>query len=474
MGTQPSGLSFCEQVNKYFDDAMKGSSIDPGILESIRVCNSVIHVTFPVEMDDGRVEVIEGWRAQHSHHRLPTKGGIRFAPIADEDEVMALAALMTYKCAIVDVPFGGAKGAIKIDRRKYSDKELAKITRRYTYELVSKNFIGPGMDVPAPDYGTSSKEMAWIYDAYNSFALDKLNAFACVTAKPIELGGVRGRTEATGLGLAYGLEYLFERSDFLKTYSIEPGLHGKRVVVLGFGNVGYHAALFLQEMGAVVVGIGEHDGYIHSPKGIDIKRLAQHRKENNGSILNFSDCETSRNAQAAVGLDCDILIPAALEGHIHEGNWKDVKAKVIAEAANGPLTNEATEGLNKKGCLIVPDVFINSGGVIVSYFEWVKNLAHVRHGRLNKEFEISTNKRIMRFVEELTGRTISEADKKILTSQGTEQDLVFSGLKDSMISGFDQIIEKKLSSNLETLRLSAFRTAVDKIALTFSARGVFP
>lgn len=473
MSQQKSGLSFSQQVNDYFDEAVQGSGIETGILQSIRVCNAVLHVTFPVEMDDGRIEVIEGWRAQHSHHRLPTKGGIRFAPIADEDEVMALAALMTYKCAIVDVPFGGAKGAIKIDRRKYSQRELARITRRYTYELASKNFIGPGIDVPAPDYGTSSVEMAWIADAYSSFAVDKLNALACVTAKPVELGGVRGRTEATGLGLAYGLENLFERNEFLKPYGINPGLKGKRVVVLGFGNVGYHAALYLEQMGAVLVGIGEHDGYVTNENGLDIKALQKHRLEK-GTIMEFAGGKTFRQASEAVAIECDILIPAALEGHIHQDNCHLVKAKVIVEAANGPLTNAATKYLNEKGCLIVPDVFINSGGVVVSYFEWVKNLAHVRYGRLNKEFEHDTNRRIIKFVEEFTNRTVSDSDKAALLMGGTEQDLVFSGLKDSMVSGMDQIIETKNKYKLATLRLAAFRLAVDKIVHTYRSRGVFP
>ena len=467
------GQSFYQQVNDSVMKSLEGSNIPEGVAESIRLCDSLLRVSVPIERDDGSIETITGWRAQHSHHRYPTKGGIRFAPIANEDEVMALASLMTYKCAIVDVPFGGAKGGVRIDRRKYSKAELARITRRYTYELASRNFIGPGVDVPAPDYGTSSTEMAWIADAYTSFTSDKLTALACVTAKPIELGGVRGRTEATGLGVAYGLETLFERADFVKKYGFTPGLDGKKVAVLGFGNVGYHAALFMAELGATVVAIGEWNGFIEDQKGIDVDALKAHFNEHK-TFEGYSKGRFSKDGEQAVAIDCDILIPAALEGHIHEDNCHTVKAKCIAEAANGPLTNEAIDYFQTKNVLVVPDVYINSGGVIVSYFEWVKNLAHVRYGRLNREFEGATNRRMMKLMENLTGQQIADEDRLILSQGANEKDLVFSGLKDSMVSGLDQILETMVDDNLPTIRLAAFRLAINKIAKSYYARGVFP
>nr|WP_243663890.1 Glu/Leu/Phe/Val dehydrogenase dimerization domain-containing protein [Rhodothermus marinus] len=260
--------SFWEQVNRMFDRAAAYTKHPKGLLDQIKACNSVYRMEFPVKRDDGSIEVVRAYRAEHSHHKLPTKGGIRYAPNVNEDEVMALAALMTYKCAIVDVPFGGAKGGVKIDRRQYSEAELERITRRYTYELLKKNFIGPGVDVPAPDYGTGPREMAWILDTYNSFSSNPLEALACVTGKPVGQGGVRGRKEATGRGVFFGVREACSVEEDMKALGLQTGLGGKTVVVQGLGNVGYHAAKFLQEGGAVLVGLAEIEGAIYNPDGL--------------------------------------------------------------------------------------------------------------------------------------------------------------------------------------------------------------
>ncbi|MCZ6726840.1 MAG: Glu/Leu/Phe/Val dehydrogenase, partial [Acidobacteria bacterium] len=278
--------SFFEQVNRGFDRAVAMTDHEPQMLTQIRECNSVYHVTFPVKRDDGTIEVVQAWRAEHSHHKLPTKGGIRYSKHVNEDEVKALAALMTYKCAIVDVPFGGAKGGIRIDPREYSLAELERITRRFTFELKNKNFIGPGVDVPAPDLGTGPREMAWIVDTYNSLSSGELNSAGCVTGKPVALGGIRGRTEATGRGVYFGIREACAVAEDMEALGLSTGVEGKRVVVQGLGNVGYYAAKFLQENGALLVGVLESDGGITDPSGIDLEALVAQRKET-GSVLGF-------------------------------------------------------------------------------------------------------------------------------------------------------------------------------------------
>ena len=377
---------FFAQVTRSFDRAAKLTDHRPELLAQIRTCNSVYHFTFPIRRDDGSYETIDAWRAEHSHHKLPTKGGIRYSSLVNEDEVMALSALMTYKCAIVEVPFGGAKGGIKIDRRNYSEGELERITRRYTFELLRKNFIGPGVDVPAPDYGTSSKEMAWMVDTYTTLTKGELNAFACVTGKPIAQGGIRGRTEATGKGVFYGIREACNLAEDMKALGLTTGIEGKRVIVQGLGNVGYHAASYLQQDGAVLVALAEYEGAIHDPSGLDLAKVVAHRKET-GSILDFPGAENVADSKQALELDCDILIPAALENQIHSENAPRIRARIIAEAANGPTSADADEILGEKNVMIVPDTYLNAGGVTVSYFEWVKNLSHLRFGRMEKRHD---------------------------------------------------------------------------------------
>lgn len=466
-------LEFFKQVNASFDKAAKYIPIQNGLLEYIKRNNAIIQINFPLVRDDGSVEVIEGWRAQHSHHRKPCKGGIRYASIANQDEVKALAALMTYKCAIVDVPFGGAKGALKIDPHKYSVSELERITRRFTYELYSKNFIGPGIDVPAPDYGTGEREMSWIVDTYQSLDQTSTNSLGCVTGKPVGQGGIRGRREATGLGAVMGLSEACNDIELMKSLGLELGLENKKVAIQGFGNVGYYAAFYCKQYGAKVVAISEYDCFVYNEQGLDIVALKAHQ-QNTGSIKNAPNTKTFLERNDVLFLDCDVLIPAALENQIRMDNVEKVKAKIIAEAANGPITSLASEHLLNKGVLILPDIYLNAGGVTVSYFEWVKNLSNVRFGRLDKRFQQRNFDNIINIISEMTGKRPSQDLIKRYTSQADEVSLVHSGLQDTMISSFQQIRDIQRSLDIADMRTAAFVCALQKVSKTYSELGIFP
>ncbi len=428
---------------------------------------------FPIRTQRG-YEVFSGWRVQHNHHRLPVKGGIRYAAEVNEDEVKALAALMTYKCAIVDIPFGGAKGGVKIDVRKYSAEELERITRRYTAELIKKNFIGPGLDVPAPDYGTGPREMAWIVDTYTAFNPGQIDALACVTGKPITQGGIRGRIEATGRGAHFGLREACEQAEDMQRLGLSRGLGGKRVVVQGLGNVGYHTAKFCQEGGALITAIAEYEGAIQRAEGLDVEAVARFRKET-GSIRDFPGATNLPSGAAALELECDILIPAALENQLTAENAPRVRAKIVAEAANGPTTSEAERILLDKGALIIPDVYLNAGGVTVSYFEWVKNLSHVRFGRVGKRYEEAAFDRMLRAVERSTGRLFSEDERRTIARGADEVDLVNSGLEETMIGAYHQIRDLwQRDARITDLRTAAFLNALNKIAGSYMELGIFP
>jgi glutamate dehydrogenase (NAD(P)+) len=461
-------------VNEYFDRAAALSNHPSGLLEQIKACNSVYRIRFPVRRPDGTLEVISAWRVEHSHHKLPTKGGIRYAPFVDQEEVKALAALMTYKCAIVDVPFGGAKGAVAIDAKQYTTEELERITRRYTHELVKKNFIGPGTDVPAPDYGTGEREMAWIVDTYLALYPGALDGQACVTGKPVTQGGVRGRREATGRGLYFAVREACGVAEDMRKLGLTPGLDGKRVVVQGLGNVGYHAAKFCHEGGAVIVGIAEFEGAILNDKGLDPDAVATHRRDT-GSILGFPGAKELENSADALEADCDILVPAALENALTKENAARIKAKIIAEGANGPTTPEAEEIFRQRGILVIPDVYANAGGVTVSYFEWLKNLSHVRFGRMEKRLDERGEAGFVRALESLTGKTLTEDEKKRLVHGASEEDIVNSGLEETMIVAYHQIRDQLMREpKLGDLRAAAFLTAIDKVARSYMELGVFP
>jgi glutamate dehydrogenase (NAD(P)+) len=467
-----SQSSFFEDVGRNFDKAASYLDYPSGLLEQIKVCNSVYHFRFPVRTEAG-YEVVSGWRVEHSHHKLPTKGGIRYSAEVNEDEVMALAALMTYKCAVVDVPFGGAKGAIKINPKDHTIDQLQRITRRYTAELVSKNFIGPGIDVPAPDYGTSEREMAWIADTYSALKPGQTDAVACVTGKPVSQGGVRGRREATGRGVFFGIREACSIAEDMKALGLTPGVNGKRIVVQGLGNVGFHAAKFLQEGGGIIVAIAEYEGAICSSKGLDVEEVFKHRKSTR-SILNYPGATNILKTADALELDCDILVPAALEKQITAENASLIKAKIIAEGANGPTTPEAEEILLKKGVMVLPDIYLNAGGVTVSYFEWLKNLQHVRLGRMGKRFAETSTNQLITTIERTTNKALTEEEKRKLAHGPDEVDLVNSGLEDTMIVAYNEIREIMKKKNVVDLRTAAFISAIDKIATSYMELGIFP
>ncbi len=465
--------SFYRTVERNFERAAVAVNYPRGILDQIRVCNSVYMVRFPVRIGD-EIQVFTGWRVQHSHHRLPTKGGIRFAEHVTQDEVMALAALMTYKCAIVDVPFGGAKGGVQIDPKKYTPEVLEKVTRRYTMELIKKNCIGPGVDVPAPDYGTGPREMAWIADTYQTVTPGQIDALACVTGKPISQGGIRGRTQATGRGIFFGVREALSSSENAKIFGLTAGLEGKRICVQGFGNVGFWAAKYLQQGGGIIVGIGEFEGGIYDHRGLDVDEVLKHRQET-GSILNFKDARNLKNGADVLTADCDIVVPAALENQITVLNAPKIKAKMVAEGANGPVTAGAEEVLQERGIYVLPDTYLNAGGVTVSYFEWLKNLSHVRFGRLGKRSDEASYNRIVTMVERATGHSLSQQERAILVHGADEADYVDSGLEETMITAFYQIREAyDTNPKVEELRTAAFVVAIDKIAKAYMELGIFP
>ncbi len=466
--------SFFESVTRSFDKAAKFTKWEKGLLEQIKACNAVYQIRFPVKRDDGSIVVLEAYRVQHSHHKTPCKGGIRFSEAVDQDEVMALAALMTYKCALVNVPFGGAKGGIKVSPRKYSEFELQKITRRYTAELIKKNFIGPGTDVPAPDYGTGEREMAWILDTYSSMRPGEIDAMGCVTGKPVTQGGVRGRKEATGLGVFYGVREVCNMPDIMEKVGLTTGIKGKRVVVQGLGNVGYHSAKFFREGGAKVIAIAEYEGAIYCEDGLNEEELFAHRKKT-GSILNFPGATNLEKNSDALEMECDILIPAALENVINKSNADKVKAKIIGEAANGPLTPDADDILDKKGILVIPDMYLNAGGVTVSYFEWLKNLSHVRYGRMEKRFTENMNKHIISQIEELTGKSVNSIEKTFIEHGPSEVDLVYSGLEETMIEATHEIMNCwKSNPDIPNMRTAAYVVAIDKVGTSYAELGIFP
>lgn len=470
------GQSFYQNVEQYVDSAAKYTKIPKGLIAQIKACNSVLQIRFPIKRGK-EYEVIEAYRVQHSHHRVPTKGGIRFSNLVNQDEVMALAALMTYKCAIVDVPFGGAKGGIKINPKLYQEDELQRITRRYTAELIKKNFIGAAVDVPAPDMGTGAREMSWILDTYLAFQPGNIDAYGCVTGKPVSQNGIRGREEATGRGVFYGLRHAMSFEDDMKAIGLEPGVKGKKVIVQGFGNVGYHTAKIFAEEGAKVIGIAEYNGGIFNAEGLNINALKKH-KDKNGTFKKFAGGQFIENSNLLLERVCDVLIPAAIENVITKSNARKVKAKIIGEAANGPITPDGDKILVDKKVMILPDMYLNAGGVTVSYFEWLKNLSHVRFGRMDRRFTENSYEKIVDLIE---GRTmnsqtkISRSKRQAIVKGAGEVDLVRSGLEDTMISAYDEIRRiKKRSKKIPDLRTAAYVLALGKVSEAYMAMGIFP
>lgn len=464
--------SFYQDVLGEIDRASEHLSHHHKLLEQVKYNNSSLRVRFPVRMDDGDINVVEAFRAEHSHHRMPTKGGIRFAPGVNLDETMALAALMSIKCALVDVPFGGAKGAVDIDPRALSDGERERVTRRYTAELLKKNFIGPEIDVPAPDYGTGPQEMAWICDTYKQMRPLDGDYAACVTGKPLELHGIPGRTEATGLGVAFGIREALLHAEDLVSTGLSTGVAGKRVIVQGLGKVGYHAAVALSNLGAVIVGLGEWNGAIYHADGIDVE-AAQEWFAHHACFRGFDDATFIEDPAVILEEDCDILVPAALEHVIDEHNAPRIRAVVIAEAANGPVTPEADAILRQRGCLLIPDVYLNAGGVTVSYFEWLKNLNHVSFERMNSRYILNLQKSLLSQFAAMNGNEASALNFDNLRGP-TEVDFVHSALEDTMVRSYQKVREYRLTNGIPDLRTAAFARALDSIAKSYKILGIFP
>lgn len=469
---EPSHSMFAD-VSRYIDRAAAHTSFDPGLLEQVKQCNSVYQVAFPVRRDDGGIEVVQGFRVEHSHHRLPTKGGIRYSADVTLDHVMALAALMTFKCALVDVPFGGAKGGVRIDAYSASPGFRERVTRRYTAELSRKGFIGPSVDVPAPDYGSGEEEMAWIADTYQALHPNELDALASVTGKPLTLHGIPGRIEATGRGVSIGIREALTDVDEMRALGMAPGIGGKRVVVQGLGNVGFHAARCLADEGAVIVGIAEREGAIHAPDGLDVEAVAAHRLAT-GSICDYPGARVLGPGEDALELDCDVLVPAALENVITQANAPHIRARVIAEAANSPVHPDGEAILLARNALLIPDLYLNAGGVTVSYFEWLKNLSHVSFDRMSRRNDESRSERTIAAVERLIGRALPLPERSAVTGGGREIELVRDALEETMVTAYGQISEFRRQRSLGDLRTAAFVFAIDRVARSYMARGLFP
>ena len=362
---------------------------------------------------------------------------------------------------------------MKVDPRDYEDHELERITRRFAQELIKKGYINPSLNVPAPDMGTGTREMAWIADTYRTLHPEDINAIACVTGKPYTQGGIQGRVEATGRGVQYALREYFNHPEDVKRAKLEGSLEGKNAVIQGLGNVGYHAAKFLsEEDGVNIVAIIERDGAILSNKGLPVDEVAAHI-QGTGGVKGFQDAEYVENGRSVLEAECDILIPAALEGQINLENVERIKAPLIAEAANGPITYEADNYLREHGKVILPDSFMNAGGVTVSYFEWIKNLSHMSFGRLARRHEEIRGGNIITAFESLTGNPVPEALKSSLTYGSDELDLVRSGLEDTMRSAYRQIREIFLSRDqIPDIRTASFVTAIEKIARSYLEMGL--
>ena len=470
MDRQTQTSEFLKSVERSFDQASSLIESSKGLHQKIKVCNSTYVVRFGVRLR-GELFTFTGYRSVHSEHREPVKGGIRYSKQADQDEVEALAALMSYKCALMEIPFGGSKGALVIDPAEWTEHELERITRRFTQELNKRGLISPSQNVPAPDMGTGAREMAWMADEYRRMNPHSSNTLASVTGKPVSKGGIRGREEATGRGVQLALRELFRHPRDVEYAGLSGALQGKRIIVQGLGNVGYHAALFLStEDQALITAVIERDGAIVDEGGIDIQSLYSHII-NSGGVAGFPGY--IEDGSSVFAQDCDILIPAAIEGAIHAGNAESVKANIIIEAANGPLTYAANEILRDKGCLIVPDLYANAGGVIVSYFEWVKNHGRIRFGRLQRrDYERKTLKMIEMF-ESVLGKELPKEQMQEILSGSTEIDLVRSGLDDIMREGYCAISERWHSdANMTDLRTAAMSIAIERIADSYSSMGI--
>lgn len=472
-GSKNAGeVSFLESVNRMFDRAAATLDLPPGLPELVKRCLWVYQVRFPVKIRN-TIMVFTGWRAVHSEHRLPTKGGIRYAPVVGQDEVEALAALMSYKCALVDVPYGGSKGGLCINPKDYSEEELELITRRFAQELARRGFISPSLNVPAPDMGTGAREMAWIADEYRRLFPSDIDAIACVTGKPLSAGGIAGRVEATGRGVQYGLREFFRNAKDVARAGLTGDLAGKRIIIQGLGNVGYHAGKFLQEEdGARIIGIVERDGALVSERGLIVEEVAAFKKQT-GGVRGFPGGQFVDNGAAILEEECDILIPAATENQITIDNAPRIRAKLIAEAANGPVTSSADEFLSQAGKVIIPDFYLNAGGVTVSYFEWIKNLSHIRFGRMDRRMMEMRGTRIIEAIESVAGKKVPDHLARQVKYGADEIDLIRSGLDDTMRKAYQEMRDIWHGNpKVLDMRTAAFVVAIKKIACSYQEMGI--
>jgi len=464
--------NFLLDTNKYVNKALKFSELSDDLANKIITCNSTYTVRFGVRLR-GQIYTFEGWRSVHSEHMEPTKGGIRFDMDTHAEEVEALAALMSYKCAIINVPYGGSKGGLKIDPSQWESKELEKITRRFAQELIKRDLISPSMNVPAPDIGTSSKEMAWIADEYRKIHPADINGSACVTGKPPSKNGLVGREEATGRGVQYIIREFFRNPDLLKLVKLDNNLSGKSFILQGLGNVGYHLSKFLTEDdGVKLIGISEFNGGIYNEDGINVEHAKKYFTKHN-SFKNYPKATFIKDSSLLLKRKCDILIPAARENVITEKNAEDISANLIVEAANGPISYKGNQILNRKKIFVIPDILANGGGVAVSYFEWVKNLRHIRFGRLEKRRNQIQLNNLIEAIESMTGKTMPAKYKSNFHNGIEEIDLIRSGLDDMMIDGFQSVKKEFFETDkIADFRTAAFKTAIEKIALSYDFIGL--
>jgi len=464
-------MSFKENVDLYVDQSAKNLNFRQDLLEHIKSTHSLIKVNVGVELDK-IIHNFTGWRAVHSEHILPSKGGMRYSEGVDQDDTEALASLMTYKCAIVDIPFGGSKGGLKINPKSYTENQLRIITKAFATKLINKGFISPAINVPAPDVGTSEREMDWIKDTYKALRPEDINYRGCVTGKPLHSGGIVGRTEATGRGIEEVIREVFRHKDVVKEFKLKDELKDNSIVIQGFGNVGSNLAKHLYNRDkAKIIAVGEHDGYLYNENGIDINELQKFHKKNR-TINNPKLGIFKKNPKGFMEIKCDILIPAALENSITKDNVEKIKTKLIIEAANGPITFEADRILHKKGIMVIPDIYVNGGGVVVSYFEWVKNISHIRFGRVEKRFQEQKILDLVNLLDERTKiKTDPELISKIMRGAG-EEDLTFSGLEDAMRNAFNEILNVKKKIN-KSFRESAYYLSLQKIRKFYTPEG-FP
>jgi glutamate dehydrogenase (NAD(P)+) len=465
-------MSFRECVDRMVDHATVAAGFDPNTAKLIKACDAVLQLRFPVRLR-GTVEVFTGWWAVHSAHRLPAKGGLRFAPHASQDETEALAALMSYKCAIADIPFGGAKGSLMIEPGNYTVDELREITRRFAQELAGRDFLSPATNVPAPDLGTSAREMTWILDTYKTLFPEDVNQDACVTGKPVDRGGIPGRVDAVGKGVHFALLEFFRHREGVEKTALADGLSAQRVVIQGLGNVGYHTAKYLaEEDGVRVIAVIERDGVVTNADGLNVHDVRQHLAVT-GGVKGFPGGEYSPRGGEALEMDCDILIPAAMESQIHAGNAMNIRAPLVVEAANGPVTYEADEILRRRGIVILPDIFVNVGGVTVSYFEWTRNLSHMRFGRLQRRFDELRGRSYLGALETMTGKQAPGALREEIVRGASELDLVRSGLDDTIRGAFQEIRETlRRYPAIHDYRTAAYVVAIRKLAQSYYDLGL--